>query len=419
MEYGLIGEHLPHSFSTIIHSKLGNPSYELKELAPTELDSFMKTAPFKGINVTIPYKSVVIPYLDEISDIAGEIGAVNTIVNSNGKLKGYNTDFFGMKNLLDANNIDAKNKKALVLGTGGTSKTASALLLSLGASAVYRVSRSPEKCDNLNMYNKEVLTISYDEAINTHCDAEIIVNTTPVGMYPKTDAAPIKLDPFKKLTAVVDAIYNPLRSSLVASGRKMGIKSTGGLYMLVAQGILASEHFFDTKYEAAYAERIYNEILFERENIVLTGMPGSGKSLIGRLLSEKTGRTVYDTDSLIVSEEGMDIPKIFATKGEAYFRALESRIIKDISSQTGIIISTGGGAVLSPDNIDNLKSNGHIYYIDRDINNIVPTQDRPLSSDFESLKKRYNERHEIYISTADTVISNNSLPEDAVNQILT
>ena len=421
MEYGLIGEHLSHSFSKNIHSKLGNDNYELTEIAPGDLDAFMKKADFKGINVTIPYKQTVIPYLYQLSDTAKEIGAVNTIVNRSGKLYGYNTDFDGMKLLIQKNNIDLNNSKVLILGTGGTSRTASFVAYHLKASQIFRVSRHPQDSMDIITKSLTVPTISYDEAYSLHTDADVIINTTPLGMFPHPEGLPIDIMAFTKLKGVIDAIYNPLRTRLILKCKNDSdskIKAEGGLYMLVSQGIKASELFFDTTYPDTTYSEIYHNLLNERENIVLTGMPGSGKSTLAQELSIKTGKKFFDTDVIIKEQSQMEISDIFDKFGENHFRELESNVIKELSSLTGIIISTGGGAILRNENISMLKSNGHIYYIDRDIDKIIPTSDRPLSSDIESLKKRYDERHDLYQSTADTIINNNGELSDTISQII-
>lgn len=393
MEYGLIGEHLGHSFSKEIHRRIGDYTYELKEIAKDDVDAFMKSKDFKAINVTIPYKQTVIPYLDEIDENAKEIGAVNCIVNSNGKLKGYNTDFDGMKMLILKNGIDLKNKKVLILGTGGTSKTAKAVVKSLGAKTILNVSRTAS-----------LETISYEEAIAKHKDANVIINTTPVGMFPNTDGCPIDILAFDKLEGVIDAIFNPLRSNLVMSSLKENIPSEGGLYMLVVQAIKASEHFFDKAIDDSLAKGIFDEIYKSKCNIVLTGMPGSGKSSVGKHIQLITGRELFDTDSLIVEKAGMEISDIFAKYGEQYFRDLESEVIDEVSKKNGVIISTGGGAVLRDENVQNLKRNGSVFFIDRALEDLIPTDDRPLANDVEKIKKLYETRFPIYEASADVKV---------------
>ena len=393
MMYGCIAEKLGHSFSREIHNRLFDYSYELKEIPQDKLDSFMIAKDFKAINVTIPYKERVIPYLDWISDMAQEIGAVNTIVNENGILKGYNTDFSGMSYLIKKNNIELKNKKVLILGSGGTSKTALAVAKSMECLSAYRVSRDGrEDC------------ITYEMAAKLHSDAEVIINTTPVGMYPRIGVAPIDLNDYKNVEAVVDAVYNPLRSKLVCDARKRKINAVGGLYMLVAQAAIAAEKFLDTKVPDSEIDRVYRELVNLKQNIVLTGMPGSGKSTIGKLISEETGMTFIDTDEEIVKRENKLIPEIFAESGEQGFRKLEAEVIAEVSSVQNAVISTGGGAILNESNIDMLKENGRIYFIDRALEDIVATSDRPLSSNRADLEKRYSERYDLYCLRCDKQI---------------
>lgn len=390
MKYGCIGERLSHSFSREIHSLLADYPYELREVARDELDSFMKEVNFCALNVTIPYKEAVIPYLDEIDEHASLIGAVNTVVNRNGKLYGFNTDFYGMVSLFEHAGIDASGKKALVLGSGGTSKTARAVLCHLGAGEIVTVGRVARGG-----------IIDYGTAEKEHTDAEIIVNTTPLGMYPNVDACPIDLSRFASLEGVIDAIYNPLRTRLILEAKKRGIKTEGGLYMLVAQAVRASEIFLDKTYPRGTVERIYKKILLQKENIVLIGMPASGKSTVGRILGERLDREALDTDELIISEEGCDIPTIFRELGEGGFRNIECRIVNNCSLLSGKILATGGGVVLNPTNIEHLKQNGKIYFIDRPLHLLVPTEDRPLASDKAAIEKRFMERYDIYLSSSD------------------
>ncbi len=390
MEYGCIAEKLSHSFSKEIHNQLFDYKYELKEIPKGELDAFMMEKNFKAINVTIPYKQEVIPHLDSVSDIAKKIGAVNTIVNDNGVLTGYNTDFQGMCSLIKRAGISLENKKVLVLGSGGTSKTAKVVAEFLGCKEVYKVSRSA---------NDDCIT--YEHALSVHCDAEVIINTTPVGMYPNLGNAPIEVNDFCKLEAVVDAVYNPLRSKLVCDALERGIKATGGLYMLVAQAAYAAEKFTGETVSEEKIEKVYHNMVNTKQNVVLIGMPGCGKSTIGKLLAKETGHKFIDTDEEIVKKIGKIIPEIFAEVGEIGFRKIESEVIKEISSVQNVVIATGGGAVLDKNNVDLLRENGRIYFIDRSLDNIVATSDRPLSSNRSDLEKRYKERYDIYRSSCD------------------
>ncbi len=394
MEYGCIGEHLKHSFSKEIHGSLAEYDYEIKEIPKEDLDAFMQTADFKAINVTIPYKQSVIPHLYYISDTAKKIGAVNTIVNRDGKLYGYNTDFYGMISLIEVNGIEIRGKKVLVLGSGGTSKTAVAVAESMEASEIHVVSRTTGEG-----------VITYEDVYKSHLDAEIVINTTPSGMFPNPDAKPLDLQKFSKLSGVVDAIYNPLRSRLVLEAESLGVKAVGGLYMLVAQAAFAVEKFIGTEMKTEKIKEVYSALLRDKQNIVLTGMPASGKSTIGKKLSEATGKPFIDTDALIVKKAGKPIPQIFEEIGEMGFRRLEAEVIEEISTLGGYIIATGGGAILNPKNIQGLKANGRIYYIDRPLSWLTATKDRPLSSNRADLEKRYNERYEIYKSTADVLVN--------------
>ncbi len=406
LTYGCIGEHLPHSFSREIHEQIGGYAYALKELTPEELPLFMAARAFRGINVTIPYKQAVIPFLDDIDETARAIGAVNTVVNRNGKLFGYNTDLDGLTRLVRRTGLDLSGKKVLVPGTGGTSRTASFAAEKLGAREILRVSRTGREG-----------SLTYGDVLRNHTDAEIILNTTPCGMYPEPEAQPLPLDPFTRLQGVVDVIYNPLRSRLVLDARSRGIPAEGGLYMLVAQAVRASEHFLDTVYPEDLADRIYERILRRKENVVLIGMPGSGKSAVGRILSEKTGKPLADTDRLIVEKAGKSIPDIFRENGEPAFRDLESEVVREVSKQGGQVISTGGGAVLRPENVTALRQNGRLFWLDRNPDDLIPTDDRPLADTEAKMKQLYLEREPVYRAAADEVIHVNGTPEDTAGEI--
>ena len=390
MIYGCIGEKLGHSFSREIHARLFDYDYSLLEIPKGELDAFMIKRDFKAINVTIPYKLDVIPHLYEISETAKKIGSVNTIVNRGGKLYGYNTDFSGLCALIKRNDIEVKGKKALVLGSGGTAKTANAVLEHLGAREIYTVSRTER--DGF---------ISYETARTLHNDAEIIVNATPSGMYPNIDASAVEVSDFPALLGVVDAVYNPLRSKLVTDARKKGIKAIGGLYMLVAQGAHAAEKFTGQSVSEEKIEAVYKSLILEKQNIVLVGMPGSGKSTIGKLLARDLGMNFVDSDEEIVKKTGKTIPEIFSEVGERGFRKIESEVISEIAKLSHTVIATGGGAILNENNTRLLSYNGRIYFIDRDLSSIEATSDRPLSSSRADLEKRYNERYGIYCACAD------------------
>lgn len=398
-KYGCIGKKLTHSFSKEIHARLADYNYELIELAEDEIKPFFDKKDFEAINVTIPYKETVIPYLYSVSDIAKRIGAVNTIVNKDSKLFGYNTDYYGMKALIEKIGIDMTGKKVLVLGTGGTSKTARVVAHDMGAASILVVSRSKkENC------------VTYEEALRIHSDAEVIINTTPSGMYPDCDSEPIDISGFDSLVGVVDAVYNPLETNIVAKARKKGIKAECGLYMLVMQAVVAVEKFLDTQIPKEKADRVFCEVFASKENIVLTGMPGSGKTTVGKLL-EKEGFEFVDTDAEIEKRCGCTIRELITEKGEQYFRNLESEVICDISSRSSRIISTGGGAILREENVKCLKRNGKLFFINADLDRLRATDDRPLSDTADKLKKMYSERIDIYMSTADCIVPDMITPE--------
>lgn len=412
MEYGLIGEHLPHSFSKIIHEKIGSftgrpYAYDLKELGPEEVGSFLEAADFKGINVTIPYKQTVIPHLDGISEQARQIGAVNTIVNRGGKLYGYNTDYFGMRDLILRNKTDPAGKKVLILGTGGTSKTARAVVSDLGAAQILRVSRTRKEG-----------AVTYEEAREKHSDAQIIINTTPCGMFPAIDACPLDPGCFPDLSGLIDAVYNPLRTTLVLEARKRGVPAQGGLYMLVVQAVCASGLFMGERIDSSISGQVFQEILDSRRNIVLTGMSMSGKTTLGTVLSQKLGRRMEDTDAMIVRQEQREITSIFAKDGEPYFRDAESAVIRQLASENGIIISTGGGAVLRQENVDALKKNGYLVFLDRPLSQLLPAEDRPLADTGEKVAALLEKRYPVYRASCDGSICNDGSAEEGAAKIL-
>lgn len=406
MKYGCIGEHLKHSFSKEIHNALTDYEYEIREIEREGLDDFMAKRDFLAINVTIPYKELVIPHLYYIDEHAREIGAVNTIVNRDGLLYGYNTDFYGMSMLISHAGVKVEGKKVCVLGTGGTSKTARAVAKALGAKEILVVSRREENG-----------AISYERLYSEHSDVEVIINTTPLGMYPNIFTKPMELSRFNRLSGVIDAVYNPLRTPLISEAKELSIPSEGGLYMLVAQAVRASEIFLDTAYPEDTLEKVFGRIVKEKENIVLIGMPASGKSTVGRILSEKLDRELIDTDELIVKADGRGIPEIFANDGEKFFRDKESKAVNEASALTCRIIATGGGAILREENVRALKENGRIFFIDRPLSALIPTKDRPLSSDRASIEKRYKERYEIYRASADVIVNADCSAEEVAEKI--
>lgn len=421
MEYGLIGEHLPHSFSKEVHGKCASYEYRLVELRPEEVGRFMEQADFRAINVTIPYKQTVIPYLKEIHEAAAAIGAVNTIVRRPDGLYGYNTDFYGLKALVRRIGVSLRERKVMILGNGGTARTARAVARAEGAREIVTVERHPSGD-----------TVSYDDAIALHADSEILFNTTPCGMYPHADggdgiaAIPIDIARLSSLCGVVDAVYNPLRTNLVMEARRRGIPAEGGLYMLVGQAVVASRVFLGEDFDAvstdpatdAATERIFNAAMTEKENIVLIGMPGSGKTTVGRLLAESLGRPFVDTDAEIVRRAGKSISDIFATLGEPGFRALEAEVVADIAAKTsGGVIATGGGAILADGNVRALQRTGRLYFLDRPLEALLPTPDRPLACSAEDIRRRYSERYDRYLATADVRIPNPASADAAVAAI--
>ena len=406
MEYGLIGEHLPHSFSKEIHEQLADYTYELHELTPGELDGFMREKAFRAINVTIPYKRDVIPYLDEISPSAAEIGAVNTIVNRDGKLSGYNTDMLGMEALIRRIGLDLRGKTVLILGTGGTSHTAQFVAKHLGAEQIVTVSRSGRDG-----------SVTYEDAPTLYPETAVILNTTPAGMFPKVDAQAIDLSLFPALEGVMDVVYNPLRTQLVQQARSLGLPAEGGLYMLVGQAVAAVEIFLDRKLDPDALDRVFASVLESKESIVLTGMPGSGKTTVGKLLAAQLGRRFYDSDDEITSRTGRTPNEIIREDGEAAFRDVERDVIAALALEPGCVIATGGGAILRGENIRHLRANGRTFFLDRPLDDILPTDDRPLSSDRAALEKRYAERYPVYTATADAVIPVKDTPEAVAEAI--
>lgn len=407
MKYGLIGEHLTHSYSCEIHAQIADYEYELHELAPSELGGFLTKREFNAINVTIPYKQDVIPYLDGISDTAKRIGAVNTIVNRGGKLYGDNTDFAGMLALAKHIGVDMKGKKVLILGTGGASKTGHALAEYMGAESVYYVSRSGKNG-----------SITYEQAVSEHSDAQVIINATPVGMFPKQGGRPIDISAFPKLEGVLDAIYNPLRTNLILDAQERGIPAEGGLYMLSAQAVHAAAVFQDIPLDESLVDKAFKSVKNDKQNIVLIGMPSSGKTTVGRILAEKCGKELADTDEYIVKKIGMPIADFFAKHGEAEFRKIEKETVAGLASTGGKIIATGGGAVLDAENVRALKQNGVLVFLDRRPENLIATDDRPLASRRSALEKLYAERYDIYCAAEEVHIDANTTPGAEADAIL-
>ena len=406
MQFGCIGEHLNHSFSKEIHALLQDYPYELREIPAGGLDAFMTRRDFQAINVTIPYKQAVLPFLDRVDGSAAAIGAVNTVVNRSGRLYGYNTDFGGMADLIRRADIDLSGKKVLILGTGGTSNTAMAVAKHMGAACIWKVSRSP---------GAGVLT--YEEALQAHRDAQVLINTTPRGMFSREAGMPVDPALFPRLCGVIDAVYNPLRTEFILKARSLGIPAAGGLYMLVRQAVLASEIFLGESYPEGTTEAVYRKVKADKENTVLIGMPGSGKTTVGKLLAKATGKPFIDTDALIEEKQGMSPAQIITARGEAVFRDMESEVIREISPLTGCIIATGGGAILRAENVGLLRRNGGLVFLDRPVSQLVPTDDRPLAATKEAILTRYSERYPLYTAAADKVIAAGA-PEDTVKELL-
>ena len=401
MHCGLLGGKLGHSYSPQIHGHLGAYSYKLFERQPEELEDFLKHGDFTGLNVTIPYKKAVIPYCSELSERAKTLGAVNTIVRrADGSLIGHNTDYFGFETMLHNSKLQVTGKKVLVLGTGGASNTAVAVLRAENANVVI-ISRTGE-----NHYGN----------LHLHRDASVIVNTTPVGMYPNVGISPVDLGDFPHLEGVLDVIYNPARTQLLLNADKRGLVAVNGLEMLVAQAKESAEWFTGNKISDAVIPKIHHILKNQMENIVLIGMPGSGKSTIGAILAEKTGKTLIDADAYLVEKAGRSIPDIFAIDGEVGFRAMETEVLAELGKCSGLIIATGGGCVTQECNYDLLHQNGTIFCLNRNLD-LLPTDGRPLSQTTK-LTEMYRVRKPMYDRFADHHIDNNASQEAAAAAIL-
>ena len=393
MEYGCIGEHLPHSFSREIHEKLGGYGYALCEVRPGALGGFLMRADFRAINVTIPYKERVMPYLARISDTARAVGAVNTIVNRDGVLEGYNTDYEGMRALAARCGIDFRGKNVTILGTGGTSKTALAVVRDAGANSVVRVSRTGREG-----------AIGYDALPARAAVTDILINTTPVGMYPDPFPSPVSLAPFVRLSGVLDAVYNPLRTTLVLEARARGIPAAGGLYMLAAQAAAASELFTGEAYPADTYERVWRAVQAEKENIVLIGMPSAGKTTVGAALARRLGRRFIDTDAETARRVGMAVPDFIRTRGIDAFREAEAQTVRAVAPECGAVIAVGGGTILREENVTALRHNGRLLWLRRSLSLLHPSADRPLSDSKEKLRELEAERTPLFRAAADGII---------------
>jgi shikimate dehydrogenase len=398
---GLIGEHLSHSFSPQIHRELADYSYELYEMPESEVGNFLKAGNFDAINVTIPYKKTVMPYLDEISDEAMRIGSVNTITKTkDGGLRGDNTDYYGFLYTVNKSGIVIKGKKLLILGTGGASLTAKTVCEDLGASEIVFVSRSGE--------------INYENVYEKCADFRVIINCTPVGMYPNNGTSPVSLEKFKSCEGVIDMIYNPAKTALLLEAESLGIKHINGLPMLVAQAKKACELFLEEKIDDSEVNRITEIIALNSANIILVGMPGCGKTTVGKRLAEITGRKLLDTDEMIASSNGRTPLEIIKSDGEERFREIEHVEIKNAGKLSEKIISTGGGVVTRAENYSPLHQNGKIVFIHRPIEKLA-TDGRPLSV---NLSEMYKKRLPMYRNFCDIEVQNNSDIDSCVNEIL-
>ena len=401
MKSGLLGRKLGHSYSPQIHEYLGPYSYDLFEKEPEEVGSFVKNGDFSGINVTIPYKKDVIPYLDALSPLAKRMGAVNTIVRrADGSLFGHNTDYFGFSSMVHRSGIRVAGKKVLVLGSGGASNTAVKVLEDMGANVIVISRSGKDNYSNLHL----------------HKDASVIVNCTPVGMYPNTGIAPLDLKAFPDLEGVLDMVYNPARTQLLLDAEKLGLPYENGLWMLVAQAKEAAEYFVNKSLPDTVIGNVYKKMSGKMQNIVLIGMPGCGKSTIASLLGEKLGRKVVDADQEIVKLAGKSIPEIFADDGEETFRNLETQVLAELGKQSQLVIATGGGCVTRDRNYPLLHQNSSIFWLQRDLD-LLPTEGRPLSQNTR-MQDMFRIREPLYTAFADYVIYNNRSSEDTVHQIL-
>ncbi len=402
--YGLIGEKLGHSFSAVIHPKLADYDYKLISVPKDEIDDFMKKRDFAALNVTIPYKQTVMPYCDIVTDVAKKIGCVNTLVmRPDGKLLGDNTDYSGFLSMAKKAGVDFCGKKVLILGSGGTSLTARTAAADSGAKEVIIVSRKGE--------------VNYDNVYDI-ADAEIIVNTTPVGMYPNNGQSLVDLSKFPKLCGVLDVIYNPLNTAMILQAKKLGIPCSSGLHMLVAQAKYASERFTDSVIDDAKIDEIEAFLRADLTNIALIGMPGCGKSTLSKLIAEMLDREAVELDELIAEQAGTDIPTIFKEQGEAAFRELEAQITAEQGKSNRKVLSTGGGVIKRADNVDALKQNSVVVWIKRPIDQL-PSDGRPLSSaSDDAVIKLWNERKDLYAAAADLSVENTGDPKAVAKKIV-
>lgn len=409
MEYGLIGEKLGHSFSKAIHERIAPYTYDLCPLSKDAFARFMEQRNFQAINVTIPYKQDVLPYLDEIDEHAQAIGAVNTIVNRNGRLIGHNTDFSGFLYMVRHHNIVMKDKKVIVLGNGGASKAIQAVVQheQAGSMVVVDIVASEQ-------------TITYEACYAQHTDAHIIINTSPVGMYPNITSTPIDLSRFPSCTCVMDVVYNPILTKFCFDAQELGMQRVNGLEMLIAQAVYAAEFFLDKTFDETIIDTIFRDLQYQTCNIVLIGMPSAGKTTIGRMLEERLKKPFIDLDDVIVEKAGKSIPEIFEENGEEGFRQLETEAALELSKLCGHVIATGGGTIKKKVNMDYLRLNGITIFIDRDVDKLISSDpNRPLSKSQEALKQMHSERLPLYHKYAEHVVLNNADIENTLNQVLT
>ena len=418
-KYGLIGEKLPHSFSPVIHKEFGIEEYELWEVSKDEIDTFLNTAPFKAANVTIPYKENALRACSKTDEASKMIGALNTLVKEKDGLRGYNTDLFGFVNMCQSSGIEFEGKKVIILGSGGTSKTACYAAFRMGAEKAVVVSRSSSSYDI--HYDFPVEFVSYEEKIKYE-DGDVLINTTPVGMFPDNDGIPTDLDVFKNLSGVVDVIYNPLTTKLVAEARKRGIPAVNGFLMLVGQAYQAEKFFLGqgeeiTGEEKKLIDMVYRKLLLVKQNIVLVGMPGSGKSTVGKILAHKTGREFRDADTEFEKKYGIFPGEYIEKYGEEDFRNKEEEVIRELSKLTGCVISTGGGSVKRDSNVFRLRQSGIVVFLKRPLEDLS-TKGRPLSKDMDTLKKMYEERLPLYLSASDYSVEVGYKPEVTVETLI-
>ncbi len=397
---GLLGETLGHSYSPMIHHALGEYDYRLFEIPKEDLDAFLRSDRWDGLNVTIPYKKAVVPYCAELSEAAAKLQSVNTIVRRpDGTLYGDNTDLFGFLYMVRRSGIDPAGKKALVLGSGGASVTVKAALEQLGA-AVTVISRSgPDNYDHLDR----------------HADAQIIANTTPVGMYPRNGAAAVDLRLFPQCEGVLDIVYNPARTALLLQAEELGIPHAGGLSMLVAQAKESAEWFTGKAIPDERIGEIYARLRRETENLIIIGMPGSGKTTVGRVLAQRLGRTLVDTDALVVQAAGCPIPELFAREGEEAFRALEHQALCQAGRASGTVIATGGGIVTRRENWAPMRENSTVIFLWRPLDQL-PLDGRPVSQ-ANPLEELYEKRLPLYEKAADLTVDNDQV-DRAVDEII-